>query len=239
MTMHTRSGLACVSGHTFVADPLGEDSLVVDLGGAAGDFAETVNSWAGCRCHVVEAAPENVALIRETALVTKHHYAVGGVDGTARFAIAGQDSFHWGSVTALGDVPFTGEIEVPAITLDSLLRRVGADRVDLLKVDIEGAELAMFDTAGDDTLRRVAQITVEFHDFLDPAFKPAIERIKRRLAGLGFKVLVLTRRHHGDVLFVNQALVPVPAWRWWYWSVVVRYGRGLRRIAGRMFQSAA
>ena len=46
------------------------------------------------------------------------------------------------------------------MTIASLLREIGADRVDLLKVDIEGAE---FDALRDAPIDRVGEIIAEVH----------------------------------------------------------------------------
>ncbi len=54
------------------------------------------------------------------------------------------------------------------ITFRELRRRAGVDRIDLLKIDIEGAEIGMFDDCTDEELSSIGQITVEFHAFLFP-----------------------------------------------------------------------
>jgi FkbM family methyltransferase len=61
------------------------------------------------------------------------------------------------SVGALGD------IKVRALRLDTLLEQENIEKVDLLKVDIEGAEVEMFRNA-DDWLDRIDALAVEFHD---------------------------------------------------------------------------
>jgi len=51
---------------------------------------------------------------------------------------------------------------VPAYTICSMARELGHDRVDLLKMDIEGAEYAVIDSLLASTLRPT-QVLVEFH----------------------------------------------------------------------------
>ena len=234
MTKTSATGLAQIQYHTFWTTPLGPDSLVVDFGASLAGFSRELQALTGCRCHAVEATAENFSRIEPGPRLTPHHFAVAGHSGTVRLAIAAED-FHWGAIGPLGAVEFDeGGIEVPAITLDDFLARIGATRVDLLKVDIEGAELAMFEAASDDALQRCDQITVEFHDFLDAGHTPAVERIKARLERLGFYAIVFTNKHHGDVLFLNRARLNLPWWRlaWWRWGV--KYGLGLKRIAVRL-----
>lgn len=58
--------------------------------------------------------------------------------------------------------------EVRAITVEDILERYALQRIDLLKIDIEGAELELF-SAGDLTwLDRVDCIAIELHDHFRP-----------------------------------------------------------------------
>jgi FkbM family methyltransferase len=65
------------------------------------------------------------------------------------------------------------------LTLDELLRWCGASKIDILKLDIEGAEKDLFDAAGV-WLNCVQQIRVELHDRLVPGCREAIERATKR-----------------------------------------------------------
>ena len=92
-----------------------------------------------------------------------------------------------------------------ARTLAGLFGALDVEVVDLLKVDIEGAEIALIDAADDATLRRCCQMTIEFHDFMDPDQAVNVKRQLDRFESLGFDCVVMTRRHHGDVWVVNRA----------------------------------
>jgi len=98
-------------------------------------------------------------------------------------------------------------IAVEGVTLGSFIESQGIDTVDLLKIDIEGAETGLLKTIDNDTLSRIKQITVEFHDFL-PYFdqKEDIRTIKHRLDNFGFECIRYTMRYHADVLFINRNL---------------------------------
>jgi len=58
--------------------------------------------------------------------------------------------------------------EVPAITIDDLLRRFDVSKIDLLKLDIEGAELELFSRAAANWIDRVEHIAIELHDRIRP-----------------------------------------------------------------------
>jgi hypothetical protein len=99
----------------------------------------------------------------------------------------------------------SAKITVPGITLDSLFKRYSITHVDLLKVDIEGSEFDMLMSASEETLAKVAQITVEFHlkngsaDFSSKRVLSICQRLKR----LGYRVLFMDRGFT-DVLFLNS-----------------------------------
>ena len=54
--------------------------------------------------------------------------------------------------------------DIDAWDVGTLIDMAGAERVDLLKVDIEGAELAVFGSAARQWLPRVRNICIELHD---------------------------------------------------------------------------
>jgi FkbM family methyltransferase len=73
-----------------------------------------------------------------------------------------------------------------AMTLDHLFEQQGLTAVDLLKVDVEGAEPDVFAGMSDAYLRRVRQIVVE----ISSANKPWIPSLERRLRDAGFDRVV-------------------------------------------------
>ncbi len=216
--------------HSFYAPPLGADSMVLDLGAATAGFSHALARRFGCLCHAVEALPENYALIDEAERVRKHHYAVTGTVGAVTL-YARDQGFALGTLDAdAGDAG--SAVEVEGITLDALADRLGLDRIALVKLDIEGAELDALEAASDELLGRCGQITCEFHDFMTPKAGPRIAAILRRMKGLGFRVIRFTRRFHGDVLFVNES-AGLGALKYLFARAVLRNTRGLWRIAER------
>ena len=229
------TSLAEICGHTFYLPALGADSIVVDLGASTAAFSHSIQALSGCRCYCVEAARQNFQAIEETANVHKHFAAMGGADGPVTLNIVDDES-HWGSLGASVGFDVTEHQRVLGRTLASLFAELELDAVDLLKVDIEGAEIALFDAADDATLRRCRQMTIEFHDFLDPGQTADVKRQLDRFEDLGFDCVVMTRQHHGDVLVVNRAALGLSSAELFYLRTAVKYGRGLRRILGRTFE---
>jgi FkbM family methyltransferase len=66
----------------------------------------------------------------------------------------------------------------PGITLDKLMADEGIDYIDLLKVDIEGAEKAVFENSAAWT-SRVGVIAIELHDWIQPGATQAVRQATR------------------------------------------------------------
>ena len=102
--------------------------------------------------------------------------------------------------------------------------------IEVLKLDIEGAELAVIDSLSDDLICRIGQITVEFHDFLGYYSTDEVVARVDRMVALGFRELFWSEvRNTGDVLLVNKR--HLGALRYAYEHEVVRRLRALSRLA--------
>jgi FkbM family methyltransferase len=95
------------------------------------------------------------------------------------------------SVTSAGEGPF----DVRGVSVPSLMKEFNFDSVDLLKLDIEGAEFAVLGESADAWLPKVRCIIIEFHD-------PNKELgVWRKLESLGFR----GNRYRSVVTFLRGA----------------------------------
>jgi len=135
----------------LLLDILRPGDRVLDLGGHIGTFALAAAAL-GCRVVCVEAAPRYVRLLEESSarngFESLHvmHGAVGDCEGMIEFLPSGP----WGTIAnrvvmdspAMIQARTLDPIAVPALTVDGLLGQLGWDRVDAVKLDVEGAEIA-------------------------------------------------------------------------------------------------
>jgi FkbM family methyltransferase len=215
--------------HTFAADWLAPGATVLDLGGNRGDFARAMVERHRCRCVVVEASPDLCATMPLVDGMRVINCAVAERSGSVAFHLAANSE-----ASSLAPPP-GGAVavrEVPALDLPALAEREGLQRIDLLKMDIEGAELSVLRTVPEEFLARVAQLTVEFHDFAGSPLGE-IRAVVARLESLGFASVRFSGRDWSDVWFANRRLRPLPAWRVAWLRAVTRNLRGLGRLAGR------
>jgi FkbM family methyltransferase len=118
-------------------------SRVVDLGANVGIFSVPAAAL-GCEVLSIDASPHNIALINESVAQNSFHKvqvvfcAVTDHVGHLDFVEKGP----WGFVANDVHVEPIPTLRVPAATLESLLEDIGHKQVDLIKMDIEGSEVA-------------------------------------------------------------------------------------------------
>lgn len=88
-----------------------------------------------------------------------------------------------------------------------------------MKVDIEGAEAALFNSTSDATLCNVKQITIEFHDFVPGSISTEeVNTIVNRLKKLGLVCLPFSYLSSDmdtcDFLLINRNLCKIPYKDW-------------------------
>jgi FkbM family methyltransferase len=217
--------------HTVYPSVIGQKSIVVDLGAHRGRFAERIVEAFDCTCHAVEASPHLIPELKKSERLRVHHYAIAPADGELWFNIANRaDS------SSLLDLPPDKQLErvrVPAITLGGFLSRHGVERVDVLKIDIEGAEIGVLDSVSDEILSKIGQITIEFHDFCGVTPSAEVRRVVGRLQKLGFFYIRFSGQGNQDTLLINRRIHRLSLVECYYIKYIVRNLRGLARVIRR------
>ena len=236
--------LTQIQGHTLWRKGLHSDSVVVDLGANRGAFSKQMISTYGCRSFAFEANPTLADSIENVPGLTVYNYAVARDDGTIRFRLASNDEES--SIAREPEVDLAGLIEVESIHLERFLKNQSIPRIDVLKMDIEGAEIEVLDSCSDDFLRNVGQLTIEFHDFLGLTPLNAIHQTVNRFHSLGFACIKIWQHAWGDVLFINKAWhshsTPQILWsKYWtrnLWGVQRVLTRNFSRQTNHLLQKA-
>jgi FkbM family methyltransferase len=96
----------------------------------------------------------------------------------------------------------TTSYSVKGVTLRSLIEDVGLEKVDLLKLDIEGAEYELLDNVDGCDLEPFSQIFIEFHHHAVPKFTIADNfKAVEKLRGFGFQSFSVD--DHNFIFFRN------------------------------------
>lgn len=176
---------------------LGWDSVV--YGGGVGrdiSFEHELVRRFGCRIVLFDPSPTGLATMAkpENQIQAFRFFpvALAGSCGTLKLSRPKfEDEGSWFKKEG-GDA----DMEVPATDLLSLMRKNGHNHIDLLKLDIEGAEYDVIDHIVKNKLS-VRQIIVEFHNNLLPGFtrgQTVKAMLKLRLAG--YKLAIKDGENH-------------------------------------------
>ncbi|MEM6319845.1 MAG: FkbM family methyltransferase [Bacteroidota bacterium] len=214
--------------HTFL-DDLSNDSNVIDLGVNRGEFVELISERYGCKVFGVEANPELHKKLLEIPNFSSINAAAAGKSGVVKFRKIPE---HDGSI--IFDFQDDGEQfwEVPSFSMKDILSKSSFDVVDLIKVDIEGAELELFQNCDLNELTDVKQMTVEFHDFIDSTSLPVINELINELREQ-FHTIKMSYRDYSNVLFLNKKYY---SYRFWtkVRFVKTKYKDGFKRVLKRV-----
>lgn len=151
-------------------------AVVVDVGAYTGEVAAAVHDLYGCRVLAFEPSPPSFetlqARFRDVDAVSTFSYGLGATDAVLDLELGGLGSSFHGTTSGGGPT-----VEVHVRDVVGVLEELGLDRIDLLKVNIEGAEYDLLDRlleAG--ALDRVRYLVVQFHEW-----HPGAHRRRRRI----------------------------------------------------------
>jgi FkbM family methyltransferase len=193
--------------HSFFGSLLPQAAIVADFGAHRGEFFAALKSeYSISRALLVEANPTLAEALQETFGKESDvvHAAVVGADnkGAVTFTRSTNPESssifrEWSAGYGIAD-----QVDVPTINLSSVIRELGG-RVDLLKFDIEGAEIDVLKEAPASDLKSCGQLTVEFHDRRPPLTRRDVNDVCRRMRSEGYLIVKPNWPNVDDVLFVN------------------------------------
>ena len=194
-----RNGLVYVEPNFVYRPDLSSTSVVID-GGCSyqADFSVYLMRRHGVRAFGVDPTRKHGSALRELEIRYPNRFvhvpcAIAAADGDLTFTESETNesgSLLQDHVNVMQDR--TTSYHVRALTLASLLDHIGVDAVDILKLDLEGAEYELLDGTTPEQLRPFKQVFVEFHHHAVSRFGEAdTQRIVRRLSSFGLNAFSL------------------------------------------------
>lgn len=190
-----REGLVFVEPNFVYRPDLSPDSVVIDAGCSyQADFSICLMQRHGVRAIGVDPTRKHQDALRR---IEGQHpgrfshvpWAIAATDGRLTFhesRVNESGSLFDDHVNVIRDE--TTSYEVEAVTLGTLLARLGLETVDILKLDLEGAEYDLFERVTARELWPFQQLFVEFHHHaVGHAGEADTWRLVRRVADFGFR----------------------------------------------------
>lgn len=194
-----REGLVFVEPNFVYRPDLPPDAVVIDAGCSyEADFSVCLIRRHNVRAFGVDPTRKHAAALRALEGQNGGRFvhlscAIAAADGVLRFyesSVNESGSLLDDHVNVVRDEITSYDVE--ALTLSSLLKRLALSRVDLLKLDLEGAEYAILEGATAEVLRPFRQIFVEFHHHAVTDYSERdTRRIAARVCGFGFTAFSL------------------------------------------------
>jgi FkbM family methyltransferase len=207
-----RLGIRRLREHSFFATLLARPAAVADFGAHRGEFFAALKSeYPISRALLIEADPALAESLKQTlgdeADIVHAAVVAKTGEGTVTFVRSMEPESssvfkEWSAAYGITD-----QVEVPGIEFSKVIRELGG-RVDLVKLDVEGAEIGVLQSASASDLASCGQLTVEFHDRRPPFTRSDVDRVCRRLRSEGYGIVNANWPYVNDVLFVNLKSMP-------------------------------
>ena len=191
-------------GWVCKADKIDHSSTVYSFGvGTDISFDLELIALRGCRIHAFDPSFESADWIKTQTSSDKfsfYPYGLGNFDGTLSFRKPGVRGYY--SPSAVFSYPGKGQ-NLPVYTLKTIMKNLGHSGIDLLKIDIEGAEyLALENFLSDNIYPK--QLLVEFHHRMKGVGIKKTQNMIRLLTEHGYEIADVSPRGE-EFTFIRRA----------------------------------
>ena len=207
----------------LIAKLIAEDAVCIDVGANVGYYTLLLASLAPRgQVHAFEPVPRNFDLLSKNVRlngfenVILNRCAVGHRDDEMRFTNSEDGAYS--SFLDTGRRAPSGTITVPARTLTSYCEERSLNRIDFMKVDVEGAELMVLEGASGcfaDKNLRPRLIMMELYEPMLRLYNTSIDAVVSHLGSFDYapyiasdgRVLSFEKQHHNrfyNVFFAGR-----------------------------------
>jgi len=139
-----------------------KDDIIVDIGAAIGDYS-LIAAKLGAKVIAIEPSPKSFPILLKNIKLNKMEdkinpirCALSSKEGTLTVSIDETSGYIHPSTLAKG-------IRVPTKTLDSLLKELNIQKIDLIKMDTEGFEYEILEGASEVISKFKPKMIIEVH----------------------------------------------------------------------------
>src|SRR5699024_2962881 len=187
---------------------LHEDSIIYSFGiGKDISFDKRMMKNHQCQIFAFDPTPKSISYIGNLPPDPRFHFfdfGISDISGTERFFLPKNKKGVSGSMTFSHVLDQEDHLEVRMKSLWDIMQELGHDRIDVLKMDIEGSEYRVLKSITETDIP-VVQLLVEFHDrFFDGEIrsKQTVELLKDK----GYEIFAASLSYE-EISFINTKYV--------------------------------
>jgi len=195
-------------GGFYVAPQLVSSSSIVYSFGIGEDisFDLTLSNLTGCTIHCFDPTPKSLTWLgkqsaSQLSKIIVHPYGIAQKTHQGTFYLPKNKEHISGSIIEQTAVDENDFIDVPLKSLSDIMLDLGHDHIDVLKMDIEGAEYEVIQGLVKSNIK-IGQILIEFHDRLFPKDPLISARSVMLLRDAGYRIFAVSDTFE-EVSFVH------------------------------------
>lgn len=197
-------------GGFFVCDKfLNQQSIVYSFGiGCDISFSCDLLSKFGCTVYGFDPTPMSVQWVHNQALPRGFvfmDYGISSITGLTKFYLPKNPKFVSGSLISHSNVSHQDFVMVKMSTLGDIAKKLNHDKIDILKIDIEGYEYEVLDSVLSSGLI-IDQILIEFHYRFVPDGKEKTINAIKKLEKHGYEIFAISRSFN-EVSFIKREIL--------------------------------
>lgn len=160
------------AGFFVVPDLLSKESIVYSFGvGEDISFDEQLITAFGCTVYGFDPTPKSIKFIEEKGPILNYTFLPFGIadeDGVKRFFLPENPAYVSGTFLDKKTQDDAGKnsLVVPVKKFSSIVKALGHNKIDVLKLDIEGSEYSVLDDIFGSGVQ-IGQLLIEFHHRFD------------------------------------------------------------------------
>lgn len=164
----------------------------------------------GCRVFGFDPTPKSIDWVRSQGRDLSPNfqffsYGIGEKTGPADFSLPMNTEHVSGSYVMQKNVNENRRIRVELKSFPDIAKELGHGRIDVLKMDIEGAEYSVIQSILESSVR-IDQVLIEFHDrLMQDGTRKSIEAVDR-LRRHGFEIFGVSSTFE-EISFINRRLL--------------------------------
>ncbi|SHG58965.1 FkbM family methyltransferase [Flagellimonas flava] len=198
-----------LAGFFVCPDLLNESSVVYSFGiGQDISFDKALINDFNCKVYGFDPTPKSIDWLKGQETPNRFAFFDFGIgvktEDTSFFLPINDDNVS-GSLEKHVRVSENKRIDVHMKSLDDILRMLGHNKIDVLKMDIEGSEYDIIESFVQSDVQ-VDQLLIEFHDrFFDSASPKSLSSV-RRLNEKGYEIFAVSDSFE-EVSFIRKGLI--------------------------------